>query len=247
MTILTSTKDMRKIRSSGDVLKKVFSYVEAKIVPGISTLELDRYVEKIIRESDAVPAFKGYKGFPASICASVNEVVVHGIPSDEVVLREGDIISVDVGAKKNGFFTDATRTFSVGKISSEAERLIDVARKCLEAGIEQAIAGSRLSNISHAIEKVAQKAKLKEVRTFVGHGVGKNLHEAPEVPNWGERGKGPVLKEGLVLAIEPMINSGTRDIDIRSDGWTAVTRDGRLSAHFEDTIIVGQKEAEIIT
>ncbi len=247
MTILTSTKDMRKIRSSGDVLKKVFSYVEAKIVPGISTLELDRYVEKIICESDAVPAFKGYKGFPASICASVNEVVVHGIPSDEVVLREGDIISVDVGAKKNGFFTDATRTFSVGKISSEAERLIDVARKCLEAGIEQAIAGSRLSNISHAIEKVAQKAKLKEVRTFVGHGVGKNLHEAPEVPNWGERGKGPVLKEGLVLAIEPMINSGTRDIDIRSDGWTAVTRDGRLSAHFEDTIIVGQKEAEIIT
>ncbi|MFH1395312.1 MAG: type I methionyl aminopeptidase [Candidatus Omnitrophota bacterium] len=247
MTILTNENDIRKIRESGEILKKVFSFVENKINPGISTLELDVEVEKEIRRLGADPAFKGYKGYPGSICASLNEVVVHGIPSSDIIIKDGDIISIDIGVKKNGYFTDAARTFSVGTIAEEAECLIDCTKQCLTEGIKQAVTGNRVSDISHAIQCVAEKFGFKEVRMFVGHGVGRALHEPPEVPNWGQRGNGPVLQQGLVLAIEPMINCGTRNVKIMPDGWTAVTSDGRLSAHFEDTIIVGQKKAEIIT
>lgn len=247
MTILTNDGDLRKIREAGEVIKKIFSIVSRKVKAGISTAELDSEVERIILEEGAEPAFRGYKGYPAATCASVNEVVVHGIPSRGIVLVEGDIIGIDVGVKKNGYFADAARTYTVGRISEGARRLIEVTKESLAAGIDNAIAGNRISDISNAIQSVAQREGFEEVRAFVGHGIGTHLHEAPEVPNWGKKGKGPELKEGLILAIEPMINAGTRDITILPDGWTAVTADGKLSAHFEDTIIVGTKRAEIIT
>jgi methionyl aminopeptidase len=247
MTILTNEGDIRRIRESGKIIKKIFSRLKKSMREGISTAALDREAEDIIRTCGAEPAFKGYKGYPASICASVNEVVVHGIPSDSIILRRGDIVGIDVGVRKSGYFTDAARTFVIGKVSSEANRLIEVARQCLSEGIKRAIAGNRVSDISNAIQVCARSAGFEEVRTFVGHGIGEHLHESPEVPNWGEKGKGPVLKKGLVLAIEPMINSGSRNVKVLSDGWTAATVDGKLSAHFEDTIIVGLKKAEIIT
>ncbi|RKY41636.1 MAG: type I methionyl aminopeptidase [Candidatus Makaraimicrobium thalassicum] len=247
MTLLTSEGDVRKMRECGRIIREIFPRAEKRIRAGVSTADLDREIEDIIREQGAEPAFKGYKGYPATICASVNEVVVHGIPSDDTILAEGDIVGIDVGVKKNGYFGDAARTFTVGKISEEAARLIEVTRECLSEGISQAIAGNRVSDISNTIQRIAQREGFEEVRTFVGHGIGTHLHEPPEVPNWGARGTGPVLKEGQALAIEPMINTGTRNIRVLSDGWTAVTTDGKLSAHFEDTIIVGRRKAEIIT
>ncbi|MBD3426021.1 MAG: type I methionyl aminopeptidase [Candidatus Omnitrophica bacterium] len=247
MTVLTSKADIEKLRASGKIIKQIFSWLEENVRAGVSTEELDREIEKIIVGGGGEPAFKGYKGYPAAICASVNEVVVHGIPSDRIILKDGDIVGVDVGVRKDGFYTDAARTYPVGTISAEARRLMDVTRECLEEGVKKAIAGNRVSDISHAIESVARRESLEEVRTFVGHGIGRNLHEAPEVPNWGEPGKGPVLEEGLLLAIEPMINAGTRKIDVLEDGWTAVTKDGKLSAHFENTVMVGRERSEIIT
>ncbi len=247
MTILKSEKDIRKIRQAGEVIREIFSVAEKRMQPGVSTLEIDREIEDIIHAHSAQPAFKGYKGYPASICASVNQVVVHGIPSEKVVLGEGDIVGIDVGVKKNGFFADAARTFTVGEVSDEAKRLIETAERCLREGTKKAVAGNRVSDISNAIQIIAEEEGFQEVRAFVGHGIGRSLHEAPEVPNWGERGKGPILKKGLLLAIEPMINSGSREIKVLQDGWTAVTVDNKLSAHFENTIMVGEKEAEIIT
>ncbi len=247
MTILTNEAEKSKLRDAGRIIKDIFLRLEGSVKAGISTAQLDAEIEGLIVDRGAEPAFKGYRGYPATICASVNEVVVHGIPSDRKVLADGDIIGIDVGVKKNGYFADAARTFIVGKADEETVRLVEVTRRSLEAGIMQAVAGNRISDISNAVQNVAKSEGFQEVRAFVGHGVGENLHEAPEVPNWGEKGKGPVLKEGLVLAIEPMINAGTRDIRVLEDGWTAVTRDGKMSAHFENTIIVGLKEAEIIT
>lgn len=247
MTILRTKEELDRIRKSGEVIRDIFKLIEDDLRPGVSTAELDRKIEKFILESGAEPAFKGYKGYPAVICASVNEVVVHGIPSDEVILNDGDIIGVDVGVKKYGFYTDAARTFSVGKISDEARDLIEVTRQSLAEGINKAVAGNRLSDISNAVQGVAKRGGYQEVRAFVGHGIGTSLHESPEVPNWGEKGKGLLLKEGLVLAIEPMLNMGTREVRVMSDGWTAVTADRKLSAHFENTVIVGSKKAEIIT
>lgn len=247
MTFITAEADLIKIREAGDVLKKVFVALSDVLKCGVSTAELDRVAEEVIRANGAEPAFKGYKGYPSTICASVNEVVVHGIPSTKKILREGDIIGVDVGARKNGFYADAARTYAVGKVSDDARRLMDATRQSLDEGIQKAVSGNRLFDISNAIQTVIQKNGYKEVRAFVGHGIGRQLHEPPEVPNWGDKGKGPVLKEGLVLAIEPMVNAGTRNVRVLSDGWTAVTEDGKLSAHFEDTVIVGREKAEIIT
>lgn len=247
MTVLTSNVEISKMREAGKIISEIFCLAEDWIKEGVSTEDLDRKVEKVIRASGAEPAFKGYRGFPASICASVNDVVVHGIPSERTVLAEGDIIGIDVGVKKNGYFADAARTFTVGKVSEEVQRLVDVTRNSLLAGIEQAIAGNHLYDISNAIQVVVQEAGFQEVRSFVGHGIGKKLHEEPEVPNFGEKGRGPKLKEGLALAVEPMVNAGTRELKVLADGWTAVTKDGKFSAHFEDTIIVGKEKAEIIT
>ena len=247
MTILRTKEELERIRRSGKVIREIFDLIEKDIRPGVSTAEIDRKVEALILERGAKPAFKGYKGYPASICASVNEVVVHGIPSEDVVLRDGDIVGIDVGVKKDGFFADAARTFPVGSISAAARELIRVTRESLAGAVKKAVAGNRLSDISNAIQRLAEKKGYREVRAFVGHGIGKDLHESPEVPNWGEKGKGMVLKEGLVLAIEPMLNIGTRDIKIMNDGWTAVTADRCLSAHFENTVIVGSEKAETIT
>lgn len=247
MTILKTKEELERIRRSGRVIKGLFGLMRSILKPGISTSELDRQAEIYIYDNGAKPAFKGYKGFPGCICASVNEVVVHGIPSRQTVLKEGDIVGIDIGVKKDGFFTDAARTFPVGKVSDKAADLINTTRRGLEAGIKKAIAGNRLSDISYAIESVAKKKGYKEVRAFVGHGIGKELHETPEVPNWGEKGRGMVLGEGLLLAIEPMFNAGTREVKILKDGWTAVTEDRGLSAHFEDTIVVGNMTTEILT
>lgn len=247
MTILKSKNELNRIREAGDIVSEVFALILDDIKPGMSTLELDEEIEEFILSKGAEPAFKGYKGYPATICASINEVVVHGVPSKDKVLSEGDIIGVDVGVKKRGFYADAARTFAVGKISREAEDLVDVTRKALSEATKEAVEGNRVSDISNVVQRIAREAGYQEVRAFVGHGIGENLHEPPEVPNWGEKGKGPLLKEGLVLAVEPMINAGTREIKILSDGWTAVTADKKLSAHFENTIIVGKKKAEIIT
>ncbi len=247
MTILTDEGEVRKIKACAEVIKKVFFQIEKILKEGVSTVQLDQYAETIIHECGGEPAFKGYKGYPVSICASRNEVVVHCVPSSKVVLSDGDIISIDVGVKKNGYFTDAARTFMIGRPDKETKRLVDTVKESLEKGIEQAVAGNTVLDISNAIQAVAEREGFEEVRKFVGHGLGRHLHESPEVPNWGEKGKGSLLKEGLVLAVEPMFNAGTREVRVLPDGWTAVTRDGKLSAHFEETIIVGRKKAEIIT
>ncbi|MFH1837374.1 MAG: type I methionyl aminopeptidase [Candidatus Omnitrophota bacterium] len=247
MTILKKKKDILKIKNSGKIMREVFRLIESEIKEGVTTSDIDRMVETFIREYGAEPAFKGYRGYPASICASVNEVVVHGIPSKRTILTEGDIVSIDIGVKKDGFFTDAARTFCIGKISDDAARLIEVTRRCLQEAVKKAKDGGHVSDISNVVETIARDEGYEEVRSFVGHGIGRELHESPEVPNWGEPGKGLLLKEGLVLAIEPMINAGTREVEVGPDGWTAVTKDGKLSAHFEDTVIVGKEKAEIIT
>jgi methionyl aminopeptidase len=247
MTVLTNIEDIEKIKRSGKIIRGIFKWLEKAVVPGVSTGQLDMEIEGIIRDAGAIPAFKGYKGYPATICASVNEVVVHGIPSPDTVLKEGDIIGIDIGVKKEGFFTDAARTYAVGQISEKIKSLVETTWESLSAGIEKALTGNRVGDISNAVQLVAEEKGYEEVRMFVGHGVGRHLHEPPEIPNWGPRGTGPQLKKGQVLAIEPMINMGTRDVRILRDGWTAVTEDGLLSAHFENTVIVGDKKAEIIT
>lgn len=247
MTILTDDVDIRKMREAGRILAEVFEKILPLLTPGVSTARIDSVAEGVIRARGGEPAFRGYKGYPATVCASVNEVVVHGIPSDKKILKEGDIIGIDVGVRKNGFYADAARTYPVGEISAEAKKLISAAEESLRAGIQKAVAGNRISDISNAIQVAISKNGFKEVRAFVGHGIGRELHEPPEVPNWGEKGKGPLLKEGLVLAIEPMLNAGTRNVRVLKDGWTAVTDDGGLSAHFEETVIVGREKAEVIT
>ncbi len=247
MTYVKSPGDLAAIRDSGIVLRQIFDKIAGILEPGISTLEINDQVERWILAEDAIPAFKGYRGFPATICASIDEVVVHGIPSNDDKLKNGNIISIDIGVKKNGFYTDAANTFVMGDIPKETRELINTTKESLERGIEKAVAGNTIGDISSAIEKVISKTRFKEVRSFVGHGVGKKLHEAPEVPNWGEAGKGALLKEGLVLAIEPMVNVGTREVVVLDDEWTAITKDRKVSAHFEHTIIVGKNKAEVLT
>ncbi|MFA6636573.1 MAG: type I methionyl aminopeptidase [Candidatus Omnitrophota bacterium] len=247
MTILKNDEEYEGIRASGRVVAGVLSLIESLVREGISTAHIDREAEVFIRDNGGEPAFKGYMGYPATVCASINEVVVHGVPSEKVVISEGDIIGIDVGVKMNGFYADAARTFAAGEISETASRLIKAAREGLEEGISKAVEGNRVSDISAAVQKEAKRSGFLEVRAFVGHGIGRNLHEPPEVPNWGVKGRGMVLKKGLVLAIEPMFNEGSREVEIMKDGWTAVTADRKLSAHFENTVIVGTGSAEVVT
>ena len=231
--------EVELIRASAQIVGRCLLMLSREVRPGISTLELDRMAEAFIRDSGGEPAFKGYRGFPASICASINEEVVHGIPSSKRFLREGDIVSLDIGVKRQGFFGDAARTFPVGEVSSTAARLLEVTERALEAGIQQARPGNRVSDISAAIEREVTKSRFKVVRALVGHGIGRDLHEEPQVPNYGRVGEGPKLKEGMVLAIEPMVNSGTAEVLTLSDQWTVVTADKGLSAHFEHTVAIG--------
>lgn len=219
----------------------------AKIIrPGITTLELDRIAEEFIRDHKAVPGFKGYNNFPNTLCTSVNDEVVHGIPSD-YTLQEGDIISIDCGVIIEGFYGDSAFTFPVGEINNEKRRLLEYTRESLEEGAKQAVAGNRVGDISWAVQNKAESGGYSVVRELVGHGLGKNLHESPEVPNYGKRGRGPKLKKGLVICIEPMINMGGRSIRQMKDGWTVRTADGKPSAHFEYAVAVGKNEADILT
>ncbi|HOD72032.1 MAG TPA: type I methionyl aminopeptidase [Deltaproteobacteria bacterium] len=237
MIIIKSEYEIAIMREANRILAQLFEHISPMILPGISTIELDKEAELFIRSHGALPAFKGYRDYPATLCTSVNDEVVHGIPGPRV-LQSGDIISIDVGALFDGFYSDAARTFPVGTISPQAKKLIEVTRESLDAGISQAVPGNHLSDISAAVQKVVEEGGFSVVRDFVGHGIGRNLHEAPQIPNFGRRGKGPILQEGMTLAIEPMVNAGTYKVLIQSDGWTAVTEDASLSAHFENSIAV---------
>jgi len=240
-------EEIARIRESARIVAQCLFTLSREIRPGISTLELDRLAETFIRDSGGEPAFKGYRGFPASICASINEEVVHGIPSASRRLREGDVLSLDIGVKKDGFFGDAARTFPVGNVSAKAVKLLEATQQGLHAGIEQARPGNRVSDISSAIEREVSRHGFRVVRALVGHGIGRELHEEPQVPNYGRAGEGPKLKEGMVLAIEPMVNAGTGEVLTLSDQWTVVTADRNLSAHFEHTVAIGAQGPEILS
>lgn len=225
------------MREGNRVLALLFEHLEQFIQPGVTTAELDKEAEIFIHSYNALPAFKGYRGYPATLCTSVNEEVIHGIPGPHQ-LKEGDIVSIDVGTLFDGFYSDSARTFAVGAVSEKAQRLMDVTKSALYEGINRAVAGNRLYDISAAIQHVVETAGFSVVREFVGHGIGRALHEDPQVPNFGKKGTGPILQEGMTIAIEPMVNEGSWKVHIRKDGWTAVTADGSLSAHFEHSIAI---------
>ena len=238
--------ELERIRVCGAVLRDVFTGLEKMIRPGATTGELDAAAEEMIRSRGGAPAFKGYQGYPATICASINEQVVHGIPGSRA-LREGDIVGIDMGVVLGGFYADATRTYAVGEVAEEARRLMQVTEEALDLGIEQARPGNRLSDISHAIQTHAESHGYSVVRALVGHGIGRRMHEEPQIPNFGPPGAGPELRAGMVLAIEPMVNVGTWEVLTLEDAWTFVTVDGKLSCHFEDTVAVAEDGPEILT
>lgn len=246
MIIIKSEREIEIMRQAGKIVALTHEELKKYIQPGITTKELDIIAEKFIRSHDAIPSFKGYNGFNGSICTSVNEELVHGIPGKRV-LKEGDIISIDIGAKYNGYHSDSAWTYPVGKISEEDQKLLEVTKTALYKGLEQALPGKRLSNISHAIQTYVESHGFSIVREYVGHGVGKNLHEDPQIPNYGPPGKGPRLKPGMVLAIEPMVNAGKRYVRTLADNWTVVTTDGKNCAHFEHTIAITETGYEILT
>jgi methionyl aminopeptidase len=246
MIAIRTQPEMDLIRRSGAILVQCFVELEGMLRPGVETRELDRAAEEFIRSRDASPAFKGYQGYPASICTSVNEQVVHGIPGPRK-LAEGDIVGIDIGVAREGWYADASRTYPIGEVSETARRLINVTRESLELGIGEAKVGAHLGNVSHAVQRHAEEHGFSVVRTLVGHGIGREMHEDPQVPNFGFPGRGPVLAHGMVLAIEPMVNEGTHEVLTLKDRWTFVTADGKLSAHFEDTIAVTDAGPVIMT
>ncbi len=246
MIAIRTEPELDLIRKSGEILKGCFFEIEKAIRPGVTTGELDRIAEEHIRSNGAVPAFKGYQGYPANICASVNEQVVHGIPGPRK-LEEGDIVGIDIGVLREGYYADASRTYEVGEVDEAARRLVETTKEALELAIDKARPGNHLSDISHTIQAFAEGAGYQVVRALVGHGIGRRMHEEPQIPNFGPPGAGPVLKPGMVLAIEPMINAGTFDVLTLKDKWTFVTVDGKLSAHFEDTVAVTDSDPVILT
>lgn len=246
MIIIKSDTEIEYMRHAGKVVAETLLRLEEVIKPGITTAELDRVAEEFIISHNAKPSFKGYQGFPASICASVNNEVVHGIPGN-TVLQEGDIISIDCGAILNGYQGDAARTIAVGKVSKEAERLIKVTEESFFKGADYAVVGNRLTDISSAIQAHVESFGFSVVRDYVGHGIGKDMHEDPEVPNFGRPGRGPKLVHGMVIAVEPMVNIGKYHTRVQQNGWTVVTEDGSLSAHYENTIAILNNGPEILT
>jgi len=238
--------EIAKIHVSGQIVKRTLELLEEHILPGVETLELDRLAEEYIRSQGALPGFKGLYGYPATLCISIDDEVVHGIPGRRK-LKEGEIVGVDVGAFKNNYFGDHARTFPVGSISEEKQKLMDVTRQCLYVGIEQAKPGNRIGDIGNAIQKYAEKNGFSVVRELVGHGIGTNLHEEPQIPNFGKKNRGEVIEAGMCFAIEPMINMGKPDVKTLKDGWTVVTHDGHPSAHFEHTITITENGPEILT
>ena len=247
MIIIKSDSEIDLMRESGKVTGFILKELENIIRPGLSTADIDRFVEKTIRGAGMIPSFKGYGGFPASACVSINDEVVHGIPDKKRILREGDIVSVDVGSTYKGYVSDAARTYPVGEVSDVARHLMEATRDSFFAGLEYCKVGCRLSDISHAIQQSAEGEGFSVIRDFVGHGVGQNMHEDPQIPNFGKAGRGPRLAKGMVFAIEPMICEGTYDVITLSNDWTVVTLDGKLSAHYENTVVITDGEPELLT
>ena len=246
MIFIKTDEEVELIRKSSLLVAKAHAEVAKLIEPGITSLQLDARAEEFIRDNGGYPAFKGYNGFPNSLCISPNEQVVHGIPND-VPLKEGAILSVDCGVLMNDFYGDSAYTYTIGQVSEEVQKLLDVTKECLYKGIEQAVDGRRVGDIGFAVQQHAESYEFGVVRELVGHGVGRSLHESPEVPNYGKRGRGPKLQNGMVIAIEPMINMGQRNILQHADGWTITTADNMPSAHFEHTVLVKKGKADILS
>ncbi|MBU0710167.1 MAG: type I methionyl aminopeptidase [Candidatus Omnitrophica bacterium] len=246
MIPLKSEEDLKMLREAGKILNRIIRKLEEAVKSGVSTEEIDNLAERLVAEEDCLPAFKGYRGFPASTCTSTNYVIVHGIP-DEQRIKQGDILSLDLGINYKGYFSDSAVTVPVGIIDSKLEKLIKVTKQALSEGIKQAKVGNRLSNISCAIQDYVENNGFSVVRQFVGHGIGRSLHEEPEIPNFGQPDQGAVLKHGMVFAIEPMVNMGTWESEILDNGWTAVTKDRQASAHFEHTVAITNQGPEILT
>jgi len=234
---LKSESELKLMRTSGRVVGQVLVELEKKIKPGVTTLELDKFAYEFFKKNDCVPAFLGYHGYPATICASVNDEVVHGIPGKRV-LEEGDIVGIDVGAFYKGYCGDSARTFAVGKVRPELQKLLQATFESLDRGVEQCRVGNRISDIGHAVQEYAEARGYSVVKDYVGHGIGQAMHEEPQVPNYGKPHQGPRLVEGMCLALEPMVNVGGDEVRVLEDGWTVVTKDGKFSAHFEDTIAI---------
>ncbi|MBN21665.1 MAG: type I methionyl aminopeptidase [Bdellovibrionaceae bacterium] len=247
MVTIKSERELELMEKAGNYVAQVLDELTEKVYPGVSTQDLDFFAEQRCRDLGVIPAFKGYHGFPGCLCISVNDEVVHGIPSSKRILNEGDVVGIDFGVIYQGWFGDSARTFPVGKISSEAVQLLDVTKESLHRGIEQCREGNRLFDIGHAVQNYVEKFGYSVVREFVGHGIGRALHEDPQVPNFGAKGKGMELKAGMVLAIEPMVNAGGPAVQVLEDGWTAVTRDRSLSAHFEHTVAITADGPRILT
>jgi methionyl aminopeptidase len=235
------------MREAGRIVSEILDELEKAVAPGVTTWDLDALSEKLIYQKGARPAFKGYHGFPACLCASVNDEVVHGIPSKRRKLREGDLMKLDFGVVYRGFFGDSARTVPVGKVSSEAQALVNTTREALHKGIQAMVPGNRLGDIGHAVQRHVEARGFSVVRLFSGHGIGRRLHEEPDVPNYGQPGSGMKLRPGMVLAVEPMVNQGTDEVMVLEDQWTAVTRDSKLSAHFEHTVLITEGGPEVLT
>ncbi|GAC1424140.1 MAG: type I methionyl aminopeptidase [Acidobacteriaceae bacterium] len=244
---LKSAAEIDKMRRSGEILRQVHEAIRPVVLPGASTMDLEQAAAKKVDELRAIAAFKGYHGFPAVLCTSVNSEVVHGIPSAKRVLNSGDIVSIDCGVIVDGFYSDCAVTYPVGEVSAATHKLLDVTKASLERAIQFAVPGGRLGDISFAVQEMCEAAGFGVVREFVGHGIGRSMHEDPQVPNFGTRGKGPRLKAGMVLAIEPMINAGKPEVKVLPDGWTTVTVDGSYSAHFEHTVAITKEGPVVLT
>lgn len=247
MIVLKTARELAKMREAGRISARALRLAGEAVEPGVTTAEIDRLVRRYIEKEGARPSFLGYGGFPASACISVNNVVIHGIPSKKIVLKEGDIVSVDVGAELNGFHGDNAWTFPCGKISAEAQALLDATRESLFEGIKMARPGNRIGDIGSAVQRYVEARNYSVVRDFVGHGVGAKLHEDPSVPNFGTPGRGVRLLPGMTIAIEPMINAGTHEVEVLRDEWTTVTKDGKLSAHFEHSVAITPDGPQILT
>jgi methionyl aminopeptidase len=245
--IIKSQAEINKIRASCRIVREVLEGLKVFVKAGMTTADIETYAEKEIKKRGSIPAFKGYRGYPSSVCVSINDQVVHGIPSRATALNNGDIVSIDLGVVCDGFYGDGAVTIPIGAVNAEASKLIEVTEKSFYIGIEKAVVGNRVSDISAAIQGHVEAHGFSVVRAFVGHGIGRCLHEEPQVPNFGKPGQGPRLKEGMTLAIEPMVNAGRPDVKILEDGWTAVTADGRLSAHYEHTVAITKNGPEILT
>ncbi|MGN0715745.1 MAG: type I methionyl aminopeptidase [Anaerovoracaceae bacterium] len=247
MIIIKSRQELELMREAGKVTGYILKELERFMKPGVATIEIDRYVEKTVKEYGMTAAEKGYCGYPASVCVSINDEVVHGIPSKKRILQDGDIVSVDLVVENKGYMADAARTYGVGTISPQAARLIETAERAFYEGIKYAKEGYRLSDVSHAIQSVVEGEGFGVIRDFVGHGIGREMHEDPQIPNFGKAGKGPRLQRGMTLAIEPMICEGDWEVDVLLDDWTAVTVDGGLAAHYENTVVITDGEPELLT